>query len=96
MTDDAPLPSLEELEKKLINARHTMDEAAQKKNNASSPFRIGSDIVSGVMVGTGAGYFLDHFLGTKPVFLLICFFLGAIAGGLNIYRAFTKASLDDK
>ena len=50
-------------------------------------FRIGTELVEALVVGVGVGYFLDHWFGTKPIFFILFFFLGAGAGILNVYRA---------
>lgn len=49
-------------------------------------FRVGTELLSGVLVGAAAGYFLDIFFGTKPVLLIVFLFLGGAAGILNVYR----------
>jgi len=51
--------------------------------------RIGVEMVAGVAVGAGIGYLLDQWFGTSPWLLIVFFFLGAGAGGLNTYRAIT-------
>lgn len=97
MTNNAPLPSLEDLKKKLAKAHNNADSASEKKDRAQpGGLRIGADLVAGVIVGSVAGYFLDSFFGTKPVLFLICFCLGAFAGGLNIYKATVTSSSDEK
>lgn len=48
--------------------------------------RVGVDLVSGVLVGAGLGYGIDTWFGTKPWGLIVCFFMGAAAGFLNVYR----------
>ena len=49
-------------------------------------FRIATDLVAAVVVGAAIGWGLDHWLGTRPVFLLIFFILGVGAGVMNVYR----------
>lgn len=49
-------------------------------------FRIGTELLSGVLVGAAVGYFLDHLFATKPLLLIIFLFLGGAAGFLNVYR----------
>jgi ATP synthase protein I len=49
-------------------------------------FRLSTELVAGVFVGGAMGYFLDAWLGTKPVFILIFFVLGVAAGVLNVFR----------
>ena len=46
-----------------------------------------------VVVGTFIGWALDQWLETSPLFLLVMFFLGAIAGMLNVWRVFTGRGL---
>ena len=47
---------------------------------------IGLHMVSGVLVGGAAGYFLDRWLDTSPWLLLVFLLLGVVAGFLNVYR----------
>lgn len=49
-------------------------------------FRIGAELISSLIVGTGIGWFLDNWLGTKPWFMIIFIFLGGAAGIMNVYR----------
>lgn len=49
-------------------------------------FRVGTELLSGVLVGAALGYFLDRLLATQPLFLIIFLFLGGAAGILNVYR----------
>jgi len=48
--------------------------------------RVGMEIVASTMIGLGIGYFLDVWLGTRPLFLLMFFLFGACAGFLNLYH----------
>jgi len=52
-----------------------------------SGFRLGLELVSGVLVGAFVGWWLDRWLHTSPAMLLVCFFLGLAAGFLNLMRA---------
>ena len=51
-----------------------------------SAFRLGTELVAAVVVGTIIGFILDNWFGTKPWFIIIFFFLGVIAGILNVIR----------
>jgi ATP synthase protein I len=48
--------------------------------------RLGIEIVIGVAVGSGIGYFIDKFFSTKPIFFIIFALFGVAAGVLNVYR----------
>ena len=55
-----------------------------------SAFRLGTELVAAVVVGTIIGFILDNWFGTKPWLIIIFFFLGSIAGMLNVIRAARK------
>ena len=61
-----------------------------KKHNPSpigSAFKLSTELVSAVAVGTIIGFILDKTFGTKPWLILIFFFVGVIAGILNVIRS---------
>jgi len=85
---------LEELDARLKALReetHPPEQATGATREAMSglntAFRIGTELVAALIVGVGAGYLLDQWLGTAPWLLITFFFLGAGAGILNVYRA---------
>lgn len=51
-------------------------------------FRAGVEVVSALVVGVAAGWFLDRWLGTWPWLFLLFFVFGSVAGVLNVYRLF--------
>lgn len=57
-------------------------------------------MVSAVIVGTGMGWGMDwafqHWahLSTRPVFMVVMFFLGAAAGIRNVYRTSQQINAD--
>ncbi len=69
-------------------------EAAARKEKEESEFayaskvgfRIGTELLSGVLVGAAIGYLLDMLAGTKPWLLVLFMFFGGAAGVLNVYR----------
>jgi len=50
-------------------------------------FRLSSELVAGVVVGAGLGWFLDRLLGSSPWGLIIFMLLGFAAGVLNVVRS---------
>jgi ATP synthase protein I len=55
-------------------------------------FRIVVELVAAIAVGTGIGWLLDGWLGTRPLMLVVFVLLGAAAGVMNVYR--TAKELD--
>ena len=49
-------------------------------------FKLGTELVAAVAVGTIIGFILDNWFGTKPWLIIIFFFIGAAAGMLNVVR----------
>ena len=63
---------------------------ANKKPNSSpigSAFKLSTELVSAVFLGTIIGFILDNTFGTKPWLILIFFFVGVIAGITNVIRS---------
>ena len=56
------------------------------KGFSSSFSRVATELVAGLIIGTSLGLMLDNWLQTKPLFLIIFFFLGGIAGIYNLWR----------
>lgn len=58
--------------------------------------RVGTEIVASTVIALGVGYYLDKWLGTRPLFLLLFFLFGAAAGFLNLYRVLRIDRQKDK
>ena len=52
----------------------------------NTPFRVSIELVAGIMVGTGMGYWFDRTFNMSPWCLVVGFFLGCSAGFYNVYR----------
>jgi ATP synthase protein I len=50
-------------------------------------FRIAIELLAGVVVGVGLGFFADRWLGTSPWLMLLGIVLGTAAGIVNVLRA---------
>ena len=53
----------------------------------STAFKLSTELVSAVAVGTIIGFILDKTFGTKPWLILIFFFVGVIAGITNVIKS---------
>ncbi len=60
-----------------------------------SAFKLGTELVAAVIVGTIIGFILDSWFDTKPWLIIIFFFLGAAAGMLNVIRAANRMQKED-
>jgi len=49
-------------------------------------FKLGTELVAAVAVGTIIGFILDSWFDTKPWLMIIFFFIGSAAGLLNVIR----------
>ena len=65
---------------------HVKEKAKEVSNQAAIAMELPFVLVSAVVVGGLLGYFLDHWLHTKPVFLLILGGIGFFAGVRDILR----------
>ena len=63
---------------------------AEPTTGLGMAFAISTHMVAGLGVGGGFGYFLDQWLETSPLLLIVFFVLGAAAGFLNVYRTVTR------
>ncbi len=60
-----------------------------------SAFKLGTELVAAVAVGTIIGFILDSWFDTKPWLIIIFFFLGAAAGILNVIRTASQMQKED-
>lgn len=58
-----------------------------KMSDMGVAMRLSSELVAGVLLGAGIGWFVDWLAGTLPIFLVIFTGLGTVAGVKNVLRA---------
>ena len=56
-------------------------------------YRVGTELLAGLIIGAGIGWTIDQWLNTTPLFLIIVFILGGIAGIYNLWRVLTGKGL---
>ena len=59
-------------------------------SSIGTAFKMSTELVSAVAVGTIIGFILDKTFGTKPWLILIFFFIGVVAGITNIIKSAKK------
>jgi ATP synthase protein I len=95
MPADPPGQSKKDFDARLRAARAKQTERVagtvgrSRQSGLGFAFRIGTELVAGVVVGVAIGLGLDYWLETRPWFMILFFFLGAGAGMLNVYRTVT-------
>ena len=70
-------------------------EEGNKGSSMGSAFKMSTELVSAVAVGTIIGFILDSWFDTKPWLIIIFFFLGSAAGMLNVIRTANKMQKKD-
>ena len=66
--------------------KKTSNEGDKRGLFMGSAFRLGTELVAAVGVGTIIGFILDNWFDTKPWFIITFFFIGVITGILNVIR----------
>ena len=56
-------------------------------SSIGTAFKLSAKLVSAVVVGTIIGFILDKTFGTKPWLILMFFFVGVIAGIMNVIKS---------
>ena len=95
MTEPKDFKTRLQIEKSRLNKNKIID---NEKRGAfmGNAFKLGTELVAAVVVGTIIGFILDNWFDTKPWLIIIFFFLGAIAGMLNVIRAANRMQKEDK
>ena len=75
-----------EIAKKKISNKN-IGSKNEKNSNFGEAFKMSTELVAAVVVGTIIGFILYEWFGTKPWLILIFFFVGVIAGILNVIKS---------
>ena len=89
------MKDLKEISTRLKIAKKKIKARKASKNEESPSgigvaFKMSTELVSAVAVGTIIGFFLDNLFGTKPWLILMFFFVGVIAGIMNVVKSAKK------
>ena len=95
------MSDLEDLKTRLKIAKSRLQK--DKTQNADkkgvflgNAFKLGTELVAAVIVGTIIGFILDNWFGTKPILIIVFFLFGAAAGITNVIKAARKMQKDIK
>ena len=75
-----------EIAKNKIN-KDKNNQKNQKNSNFGEAFKLSTELVAAVAVGTIIGFILDNWFDTKPILIIIFFLFGAAAGIMNVFKA---------
>ena len=75
--------------------KQVQDDVEKKGSFMGSAFKLGTELVAAVAVGTIIGFILDSWFDTKPWLIIVFFFLGAAAGMLNVVRTANRMQKRD-
>jgi len=71
----------------LIKKKYKKEKTQTNNNFIGSAFKISTELVAAVFVAIFIGWYLDKWLGTKPIFLIILLLVGIAAGIFNVVRS---------
>ena len=81
-----PFKTRLEIAKKKVSKRN-FNNNEDNRSTIGTAFKLSTELVSAVAVGTIIGFILDKTFGTKPWLILIFFFVGVVAGITNVIRS---------
>ena len=85
MTKEKFKTRLEIAKKKFANKNN--ENSVNKSSVLGAAFKMSTEFVAAVAVGTIIGFIFDNWFGTKPWLILIFFFVGVVAGILNVVKS---------
>ena len=75
--------------------KQVQSDSEKKGSYMGSAFKLGTELVAAVAVGTIIGFILDSWFDTKPWLIIIFFFLGTSAGILNVIRTANRMQKEE-
>ena len=90
------MKDLEDLKTRLKIAKSKYEKPKNEKRGIflGNAFKLGTELVAAVVVGTIIGFILDNWFDTKPLLIIIFFLFGAVAGIVNVIKAAKKMQKD--
>mgnify|MGYP001215159652 CR=1 FL=1 len=93
------MSDLEDFKTRLKIAKSKLQNQTSEKTDKKgfllgNAFKLGTELVAAVVVGTIIGFILDNWFGTKPILIIVFFLFGAVAGIVNVFKAAKKMQGD--
>ena len=85
MPKDSLKTRLEIAKNKILEKELYKDE--EQPASIGAAFKLSTELVAAVAIGTIIGFILDKTFGTTPWLIIIFFFLGVAAGIVNVFRS---------
>ena len=74
-------------------AKKDIKKTFKKTDSLNIYYRVGTELLAGLIIGAGIGWTLDQWVDTTPLLLIIFFILGGVAGIYNLWRVLTGKGL---
>ena len=89
------MKELKEISTRLKIAKKNVRENYKKNEDSNvtslgKAFKISTELVASVVVGSTIGFLLDNWFDTKPLLIICFFFIGVAAGILNVFKSAKK------
>lgn len=81
---------IKEIKEKVKKLKDELKSKELKKEGSSSmgiALKMGTEFVAAVFVASFIGFHVDKWLQTTPIFIIIFFMIGSVAGILNVVRS---------
>ena len=75
--------------------KEVQSDSEKRGSFMGNAFKLGTELVAAVAVGTIIGFILDSWFDTKPWLIIIFFFLGAASGMLNVIRTANRMQKEE-
>ena len=85
----------DDLETRLKIAKSKLEKNEIKRDGKKgvflgNAFKLGTELVAAVAVGSIIGFILDNWFGTKPLLIILFFLFGSAAGIYNVIKTAKK------
>ncbi len=81
---------LKEIKDKVKKLKNDIEKKKLEEKNVSPlgvAMKMGTEFVAAVFVASFIGFYIDKWLETTPIFIIIFFIIGSVAGILNVVRS---------